>query len=231
MKRSGMYDIVPAKVSFEEVKEQIETRDQLYLWERRLKRINRGDALRPVSVEGQTMPYYMKHEVDIATRSENLRRKRIRESLYPEWDEMSSEMRQKAEAGRNIRPIRPDYTPEGLEDAWGQTHWYNKSKLDKYVQLWEMYSSDHPGYSSTLRIIRDFERSKQKALYEILESDYDEKEPEYIYPDRTAYAGIPFENRQSNVVRFWAQQADKYGLYTESAYEKVKANRWDEVLK
>ena len=61
-----MYDIVPAKVSFEDIKEQIETRDQLYLWERRLKRINRGDALRPVSVEGQAMPYYMKHEVDIA---------------------------------------------------------------------------------------------------------------------------------------------------------------------
>lgn len=230
MNRSGLYDVSPARVGFDELKDTIETRDQLYLVERRLKRINRADALRPVQVNGLNVPYYLKHEVDIATAQENRRRKAVRDELYPSWENMSQEARQTAQANRNIKPVRPDYSAEGLKEQWSQHAWYNRSKLEKYLNTWDRYSSDHPGYTSTRNIIEDFMKSRQKALYVILESDWDEKEPEYIYPDKTAYAGLPFEVRQSNVVRFWAQKADEYELYKESAYDKVKENRWDEIL-
>lgn len=230
MNRSGLYDVAPARVDFDELKDTIETRDQLYLVERRLKRINRVDALRPVQVNGASVPYYLKHEVDIATRQENRRRKAVRDELYPNWEGMSDEARQTAQANRNIKPVRPDYSPEGLQEQWAQHAWYNRSKLEKYLNAFDKYNIGHPGYESTRAIIEDFMERRQGALNVILESDYDEKEPEYIYPDKTAYAGLSYEIRQNNVVRFWAQQADKYGLYAESAYDKVKENRWDEIL-
>lgn len=230
MNRSGLYDVAPARVDFEELKDTIETRDQLYLVERRLKRINRGDALRPVQANGKSVPYYLKHEVDIATRQENRRRRAVRDELYPNWESMSDEARQTAQANRNIKDVRPDYSPEGLQEQWAQHAWYNRSKMEKYLNAWDKYNSDIEGYESTRKIIEDFMNTHQKALYTILESDYDEKEPEYIYPDKTAYAGLAHGIRQSNVVRFWAQKADEYGLYKESAYEKVKENRWDEIL-
>lgn len=230
MNRSGMYDVSPARVDFDELKDTIETRDQLYLVERRLKRINRADALRPVQVNGLNVPYYLKHEVDIATRQENRRRKKVRDELYPSWENMSEEARQTAQANRNIKPVRPDYSAEGLQEQWAQHAWYNRSKLEKYLNAFDKYNLGHPGYESTRAIIEDFMGRRQGALNVILESDYDEKEPEYIYPDKTAYAGLAHEIRQTNVVRFWAQKADEYGLYKESAYDKVKENRWDEIL-
>lgn len=231
MNSSGLYDEAPARVSFDELKDSIETRDQLYLVERQLRRINRGDALRPVEANGTTMPYYLKHEVDIATRSANRRRRKIRDELYPNWDDMSPQSKARAISNRNIADLHADYTAQGLRDIWGERHWYDSRKLDLWLNVWRRYSSEIPGYSQTVAIIERFMKNRQTALYTILESDYDEKEPEYIYPERTPYMGIPFPVRQSNAVRFWAQMADRYNLYEgRSMVEEMSSNRWDEVV-
>lgn len=229
MRDSGLYENVPGFVDYETEKAAIETRDQLYLRERQLKRINRGDALRPVETAQGTVPYYLKHEVDIATRTANRQREKIKRELYPNWDDMTDAQRGRAMSNRNLNRLRPDYTDQGLRDIWGERHWYDETKLNIWLNTWKKYSDDIEGYSPTVDIIKRFQETKQTALYQILESDDDEKEPEYVYPE-SAYGAIPFEIRQANVIRFWARMADRYGLYDESQYDKVKRNRWDVVI-
>lgn len=208
MRRSGLYSHVPEPVTVEYEMSRIHTRDKLYTRLRQLNRAVRADALRPVHTDQGIVPYYLKHEVDIATATANRIRKQMRDKLYPGLDEMEPEKRERMLVNRNLRDLRKDYTAEGIRDAQGETDYLDEGKIYAWLVTWVSYSSKHAEFVATKAIVERFIRTDRKTLQTMLESDYDEKEPEFIYP-QSSYME-PFDVRQSKAARFWREMEAKY---------------------
>lgn len=208
MRRSGLYKHVPEPVTIEGEMERIHTRDKLYTRLRQLNRAVRADALRPVHTDQGTVPYYLKHEVDIATNTANRIRKQLRDRLYPDLDDMEPEKRERRLVNRNLRDLRKDYTAEGMRDAQGETDYLDEGKIYSWLNAWVSNSAKHAEFAATKAIVERFIRTDRKTLQMNLESDYDEKEPEFIYP-QSSYME-PFDVRQSKAARFWRDMEAKY---------------------
>lgn len=212
MVKTGRYDVLPLKTSFQHEKERIRTRDELYKRERQLLRIlvkNNKKALDPVNVDGEIAPMYLVQEERYARRSINLRRKKMLDELYPNWEEYTPVQKASRLADKNLTPIKyRGVSGYRLESYRSMEYTGVFEYVDNYLAAWRMWSHDAPSYSSVEEIIARFRNEKPDKLILIFEGNWDEATIEYIYPN-SAYQ-LEFAKRQDAVGRFWTRMEEKY---------------------
>jgi hypothetical protein len=219
MINSGNYREVPNYVSLDEEKTRIKTRDQLYQRERELGRIllkNNPKALDVVEkvVDGETisMPRYLKDEISFSKRAANRKRKELRETIYPNFDDMEPMEQASALSSKNLMPIDQDdeyYSGDDLDDLVNERYFAATTYYDIYLDTMRSFNAFDSIYDEVSEIILDIEADSPRGIAYIYESKADEATIEYIYLDRSAdRTSIP--RKVSNVLRFWRNTREKW---------------------
>lgn len=207
--------------------------------ERILKK-NAPDAQDIIEVSpGRYMLKYLKRELQYAQRKNNAWSSRLREELYPNWDDMSPVEKATARASSNIDEDMRDTSDMGgddLDDMWSAEWDKAWEYFQRYLSVWDEYHASYEGYAEVSRIINDFYAYKPAALVTILEGPDPEKDISYIYPTgrelramgkqfRKTKSGrsvpvfgqmspdlTPAELKRRNVLKFWQRKAADYGI-------------------
>lgn len=176
---------------------------------RRILKSVRSDAWDVVTMpDGKTAPKYMRREMQYARRTVNARRRALKYSLYPDFDEMTPVQKAAALSDKNMAEYE-DWLSSGedLQTLLDEEYLSDRQYMNNYIETmrgipaWDPYSSS---------IISKIERILQVrgALRWIMEGRFDEATIEYIYPS-SAYQE-PFSSRQQNVIRFWDRMVEKW---------------------
>ena len=236
MERSGKYDYVPAKTSYQEEHDRIYTRDQLYSRERQLGRIlkkNNPQADVVVEVEGVTVPKYLKDEIRYTRQMRDETIKARREELFGDFDSMTNMEKATLMANKNLGPVDEEYeydyeyptreyfTPDDYMEILAYEYPDTALYIDQYLTVW-----DELGGSGELAdILNRFLNQNPEALVNIFDSGDVRVEIEYIYPDkplgsRTSSRGYKYDrlsafqdswqDRADKVLEFWKQMEKDY---------------------
>lgn len=224
MEKSGKYDHVPNKVDMQTEMGRIDTRDQLRQRLVELGRIlkkNKPDAQDVVQApDGSKVPRYLITEARNAKRAVNRQRQELRDTIYPDWDNMKPWDKAADRSDRNIQPLKADYwSAEDLEYLWGEKYVKDEDYLQNYIATMRSISAWDEVSQELEDIIRDITK-KPRALRQIFEEQHDETEIYYLYPvskeDLT-----PFQIRYNRVIRFWNEQRTRW-LGEAHAYQAPK---------
>ena len=217
---SGQYDYVPFRTSVKAEKERIiqagNNRRILYQRVRELRRIMptvNAKASQPVEFGGATVPRYLKDEYRYASQVVNRKRRELRYSIYPNWDEMSKPEQFTHAANKNILDIPTE--PEGdigafLKSALEERYPDDAKYAQDYLDMWTEYSEDYSAYDEVKDIINRLMGIYPDAFHYIMEMDYPQTQLEYIYPSSKTYFNTPFISRQNRVADFWRSMAARY---------------------
>lgn len=212
MENSGLYDVVPNRVTFGEEMNRIQDRDQLYQREKELKRItkkSRKDAQDVVEVDGVTMPKYLIREYKNSVRLVNRRREELRDKIAPGLLDMTKPEQAHYYSNKNIKEL-PDYLEDphdyadGLDEINYEKYYSDLIYFDNYITTLEKnFPRVYDIIGKQLVDIKDI----PGAMREIMESPDIEKEIDYLYPgkDMTEY-----QRKEQALLTYWEMQWNKY---------------------
>lgn len=226
MMQSGAFTDVPLKTSFKKERERLSDKsfDRHTLYQR-VKDLRAAtpsvdkNAAAPVIVKvgdvEKTVPRYLKNQLSKLVRTVNIKRRKLRQTIYPDWDSMSRVEQLTHASNKNILDL-PEATSRDmgkyLDEVTAEKFRKDQSYMDMYLDMWQEYSKDHPGFSQTVENIKYLVENNPDAVSAILEADYDETKLDYIYIDSHYPEKITV--RQNRVVDFWAKMRAKYGSGT-----------------
>lgn len=221
---TGNFDYVPLKTNMFQEREFINSKSELNTRIKQLRRIlttEKPDAQTPVIVNGASVPKYMVDEAESIARDINSTRRALRDSLYPEWEEMSPQQKAVALSNRNLSDIDPEdyYTDYDLQDLVDEQYQSVMKKADVYISVWE----DFNGASDIPDKIREMAENDPDGFKILMESPDIEKEIEYVYGDvgaggskYTGKSGFKYKrpsafrgsmiNRYSSAETYWREQ-------------------------
>ena len=203
---------------------------------RQLKRLSKSvksDAQEVVETDFGPTIKYLKRELSYAKRAVNKRREQKRSELYPEWESMSPVEKAIAKSQSNINEIVTDVnemTGDDLDDMHHEVRWLAYDYYNNYLQAWANWHGDYEGYAEVVRIVTWFMEKHSWELEKILDGPDPEKTIDYLYlsageidlekfrkNSRRKYPSVsadltPAETKRMNVLRFWRNQAQKYGM-------------------
>lgn len=200
-KYDGMVEL-PNRVNFNEEKANITSGTDL---NRRVKQLNRilvkNNPNAQSVVDGKLN--YLKREIQYAKRYNDKKRRELRKSLYPEWDNMSKVEQATALANKNISDLIGEYTSaQDLTYLWNLQYHGRNAKVSNYIEQWEKYNGD----SSVVNAILKIQSYDANLLDELFEGPWDEVDIEYIYPSTTVYRGENVILRHYKIIEFWNEQ-------------------------
>lgn len=207
---------MPLNTSFAEEKRRLDeyggggrALDQRVAQLRRILKSVRSDAWDVVTMpDGGTAPKYLRREMQYARRTVNARRRALKYSLYPDFDDMSRVQQASALSDKNLTEYE-DFLNSGedlytlLEEEYLSDRVYMNNYIDtmKGIPAWDAYSAEIIDKINRILKVRG-------ALRWIMEGRFDEATIEYIYPS-SAYQE-PFTIRQRKVIEFWDEMEEKW---------------------
>lgn len=217
MEKSGKYEVVPQKTSFDQEVLLLMglSRNELYKREKALGRIlkkNNKRAADVVEYNGKTMPRYLKQEASYTKRSINYQRDKLKRTIYPEWDDMSKPEQLTALSGRNLHPDtrEPGEIALDLDAATRDRYASDFIYMDRYLEvLYEVNGEGWP-YGNVSAIIKELVANHPDHIRKLMEAKSNpELELEYLYPEGRSSAFMQsFNERMWNVNDFWERQLE-----------------------
>jgi len=224
MVASGKYDVVPNKTNMVQEKEFISSARDLSTRVRQLRRIlttERKDAQTPVRFKGVVMPQYMKREIRNTVRDQNAERRGIRETLVPNYDELSPQRRATLLSNRDLQDLHEeDYIdPESFDELLSEKYPNIAKRTDIYIDQWLNVN----GSEEVADMIREMSTCVE-GFKILMQSPDIEKEIDYIYEGaapsssskarRASAFKEPQTERISKADSYWRERYNDYLNHT-----------------
>ena len=216
LRASGLYDYVPLNTSFAEEKRRLDeygggakALNQRIAQLRRILKSVRKDAWDVVQMpDGGTAPKYLRREMQYARRTVNARRRALKYSLYPDFDQMTKPQQYTLLADKNLTEYE-DWLSSGedLSTLLEEEYLSDRLYMNNYIATMEGLP-EWDAYRSKLKAQIERILQVRGALVWIMEGKFDEATIEYIYPS-SAYQE-PFSSRQRKVLAFWDEMEEKW---------------------
>lgn len=223
MIKSGKYDEVPNYTDYEVEKKRITrmgNRRFLYQRVKELGRIlvkNKPDSLAQVTknINGQdiVIPKYLDREIKNSKRLVNRRREELLKTIAPNFESLSKIQQSNLLVNKNLAPIDMNneyYSGDDLEDLTSEKYFSWLTYADNYMNTLDSMSEWQDVIARIEHIILKLQ-DNPKFLVEVFESKADEATIEYLYLSYKDHSKA-FDKRKNNVLRFWEQVAQKYGI-------------------